>query len=151
MNQLQTVLDAMEIAEKHLAYVEITEAIEIVKGMMQAEPTTHQFYGSDFKWCNFDNDAHYQNTVEDGGWVIRDLYTHPAPQAAPAWLPIESAPTDGSWIVVTSTHNSYYRAAIQYLDGTWQDCCEESHDDLMRQAATHWMPLIAAPAVKETK
>jgi hypothetical protein len=38
VNQLQTVLDALEIAEKHLAYVEITEAIAIIHQMMQAEP-----------------------------------------------------------------------------------------------------------------
>jgi hypothetical protein len=78
MNQLQRVLDALEDAGYH------GSVITIVKQMMQAEPVAHQFYGSDFEWCNFDNDAHYQNTVEDRGWVVRALYTHPTPQAVPA-------------------------------------------------------------------
>jgi hypothetical protein len=91
MNQLQTVLEALEQRTDETPRCDlgaldakIHEAISIVKQMMQAEPVTHQFYGSDFEWCNFDNDVHYRNTVEDRGWVIRALYTHPTPQAAPA-------------------------------------------------------------------
>jgi hypothetical protein len=38
MTQLSIVLEALEIAEKHLAYVEINEAIANVKQMMRTEP-----------------------------------------------------------------------------------------------------------------
>jgi len=39
------------------------------------EPVAHQFYGSDFQWLSFSNERHYQNTLADGGWEIRGLYT----------------------------------------------------------------------------
>ena len=42
---------------------------------MNIEPEKHEFQGRDGKWCTFMNDAHYQNTVEDGSWPIRALYT----------------------------------------------------------------------------
>lgn len=62
-----------------------------------------------------------------------------------AWQPIETAPKDGTWIVVTSTHNKYYRACVQFYDGNWCDTREVTHDDLMENAATHWMPMPKAP------
>ena len=63
------------------------------------------------------------------------------------WKPIETAPKDGAWIVVTSTHNKYYRACVQFYDGHWYDTQEVTHDDLMENAATHWMPLPKPPAL----
>ena len=42
---------------------------------MKIEPEKHEFQGRDGKWCTFMDDAHYQNTVEDGSWPIRALYT----------------------------------------------------------------------------
>lgn len=60
------------------------------------------------------------------------------------WQPIETAPKDGSWIIVTSTHNQYYRAAIMW-DDYWQDCNEANHDSFMDKSATHWMPLPDPP------
>ena len=44
-------------------------------GSMNIEPEKHEFQGRDGKWCTFMDDAHYQNTVEDGSWPIRALYT----------------------------------------------------------------------------
>ena len=67
-------------------------------------------------------------------------------QLAGKWQPIETAPKDGAWIVVTSTHNKYYRACVQFCYGHWYDTQEVTHDDLMENAATHWMPLPKAPA-----
>ena len=42
---------------------------------MNIEPEKHEFQGRDGTWRTFINDAHYQNTVEDGSWPIRALYT----------------------------------------------------------------------------
>ena len=42
---------------------------------MKIEPAKHEFQGRDGKWYPFMDDAHYQNTVEDGSWPIRALYT----------------------------------------------------------------------------
>jgi hypothetical protein len=108
-HQLQTVLDALEIAEKHLAYVEITEAIAIVKQMMQAEPVLEVVRMPDH-W-----DGRYFR--DDGGSYISEsaisklpigtkLYTHPAPQAVPAWWPISSAPKDGTVILGYCVHTA---------------------------------------------
>ncbi|WP_158216138.1 Lar family restriction alleviation protein [Pseudomonas sp. DrBHI1] len=45
----------------------------------QGEPAAYQFQGRDGKWYGFTNERHYQNTLADGTWPIRPLYTHPAP------------------------------------------------------------------------
>jgi len=44
----------------------------------QGEPVAYQFQGRDGKWYGFTNERHYQNTLTDGTWPIRPLYTHPA-------------------------------------------------------------------------
>lgn len=62
------------------------------------------------------------------------------------WQPIETAPRDGSWIVVTSSHNKYFRAAVQFIYGAWFDTKENDNSELMRDAATHWMPILPLPA-----
>lgn len=46
-----------------------------------SEPVAWQFKDSETgNWCNFMNEEHRQNTIEDGRWEIRALYTHPTPQ-----------------------------------------------------------------------
>lgn len=48
----------------------------------QGEPVAYQFQDRDGKWCGFMNERHYQNTLSDGSWPIRALYTRPAEQPA---------------------------------------------------------------------
>ena len=48
----------------------------------QQEPVRYEFQVPDGTWHPFLNKAHYENTVEDGGWPIRALYTSP-PQRKP--------------------------------------------------------------------
>jgi len=44
-----------------------------------SEPVSHQFYSTcSEKWCDFQNEDHYQDTVADGGFKIRALYAAPA-------------------------------------------------------------------------
>ena len=108
----------------------------------------------------------YAEFAEDGGWLgdaseyaghleePHALFTSDqvaaailkAEQRVAEWQPISTAPKDGAWIVVTSTHNKYYRASVQFYDDHWYDTQEVIHDDLMENAATHWMPLPKAPA-----
>lgn len=61
------------------------------------------------------------------------------------WQPIETAPKDGSWIIVASTHNRYYLAAVQWNDDYWWDVNEANHNDPMDYAATHWQPFPDPP------
>ena len=79
--------------------------------------------------------------------VIAELRSRIAKlEAQTQWQPISTAPKDGTWIVVTSTHNKYYRACVQFCYGHWYDTQEVIHDDLMEDAATHWMPMLETPA-----
>ena len=56
-----------------------------------SEPVSHQFQTADGKWCDFLDDDHYQNTVKDGRWPIRALYTTPPAEAKrePATFPFK--------------------------------------------------------------
>ena len=41
----------------------------------EPEPAARQFQGRDGVWHNFIDERHFQNTVEDSSWPIRNLYT----------------------------------------------------------------------------
>ena len=170
MNQLQTVLDALETAFDTSWAQEIPlmeSAIAIVRQMMQAEPVAFlDKYGEIF------------NEVEK--LLPTDTPLYAAPQAVPAWLPIESAPKDGEVIIGYCVHTAdpYYAgerltdygARCEGLghveDGIhaimWESAREDSdgwesqsylipagwvHNADCEQMAnpTHWMPLPAAP------
>ena len=44
----------------------------------EPEPAARQFQGRDGVWHNFIDERHFQNTVEDGSWPIRNLYSQEA-------------------------------------------------------------------------
>jgi hypothetical protein len=143
MKDLQTVLDALEIAED-ITYVEITEAIAIVKQMMQAEPVGYVFsgHGLDYIGCVISG-------TPNNDYV--PVYASPvAPQAEPAWQPIESAPKDGTVIlllrgkeVIAGTFHAElgkfpWLILEEYGDGT-NGLQEGVH------GPTHWMALPSPP------
>jgi len=41
------------------------------------EPVSYEFQARDGKWCAFSDQRHYDNTIADGSWPIRSLYTAP--------------------------------------------------------------------------
>ena len=41
-------------------------------------PVVRQFQAKDGTWHGFIDERHFQNTVEDGGWPLRSLYTQEA-------------------------------------------------------------------------
>lgn len=51
------------------------------------EPVMHQYQGKDGAWHNFINQKHYEDTLADGRWPIRALYTRPQPQAEAVRVP----------------------------------------------------------------
>ena len=44
----------------------------------EPEPAARQFQGRDGVWHNFIDERHFQNTVANGSWPIRNLYTQEA-------------------------------------------------------------------------
>jgi hypothetical protein len=46
------------------------------------EPVARQYQGRDGVWRDFINEKHYKDTLEDGSWPIRNLYTTPPAQPA---------------------------------------------------------------------
>ncbi|MDF3019349.1 MAG: hypothetical protein K0Q92_652 [Steroidobacteraceae bacterium] len=48
----------------------------------QAEPVAYQYQDREGKWYPFMDERHYENTVAEGSWPIRALYTEPVASAA---------------------------------------------------------------------
>ena len=135
MNQLQTVLDALQ---EHARYAgpKTVEAIAIVKQMMQAEPVAWRKRRDDvLGWALLHQSVGWKDTTG-----IEPLYA--APQAVPAWLPIESAPKD-ELILVGPTKRMGICAAMNHSRDGWvtETCGEWS----IIYTPTHWMPLPSAP------
>jgi hypothetical protein len=49
------------------------------------EPVARQYQGRDGVWKDFISEKHYKDTLEDGSWPIRNLYTTP-PAAQRQWV-----------------------------------------------------------------
>jgi hypothetical protein len=105
MNQLQTVLDALEMNRvmatdsdgnytREITPKQITEAIAIVKQMLQAEPVEYQSrrkpdFGSDWTYWENCSEATFKDCLKfpklhDWTYEARALYARPAQQAVPA-------------------------------------------------------------------
>jgi hypothetical protein len=66
----------------------------------------------------------------------------------PGWLPIESAPKDGTEIIAAQ-HGTPERGVI-FWDEVMRNWCSPGEDwSPPNWKPTHWMPLPAAPANKE--
>jgi hypothetical protein len=49
----------------------------------QQEPVARQYQSRDGVWKDFISEKHYKDTLEDGSWSIRNLYTSPPAQRKP--------------------------------------------------------------------
>jgi hypothetical protein len=55
---------------------ELRRLAAIEQAIKDAQPECHQFQTrEDGKWHDFIDERHYENTVNDGRWPIRALYT----------------------------------------------------------------------------
>ena len=66
------------------AAAEITRLRARIEAMEQQEPVKHEFQGRDGVWYPFIDQRHHENTVADGSWPVRALYTLPGAQPAPS-------------------------------------------------------------------
>jgi hypothetical protein len=108
MKDLQTVLDVLERYQtKRQDFDTFTEAIAIVKQMMQAKPVA---WIVEFE--NREQELHFNNTKESLGESQRPLYTHPVPQAVPAsfvLVPVEPTPE----MVYAAEHGRFQGGSIE--------------------------------------
>jgi hypothetical protein len=67
----------------------------------------------------------------------------------PGWLPIESAPKDGSSYLVWAGGVGMAHYVANYASGYPHNAPFSENLSAWRAKATHWMPLPAAPSTKE--
>ena len=75
--------------------------------------------------------------IEAQGWMV-----------VQGWQPIESAPKDGTAIIVTrptifESEDGWH--VVRWDDGWWQVHCGKFDNPLRGDDPTHWMPLPASP------
>jgi len=76
-----------------------------------------------------------ENEME--GHTVVALYLHPGNESA--WQPIETAPKDGTLILLSRKHSM----VVGYWNDEWETW--KFHIDGLFNSATHWQPLPAAP------
>ncbi|CDY76128.1 hypothetical protein BGLT_05200 [Caballeronia glathei] len=101
--------------------------------------------------CLFGHFLDYQNWRELS-WATKQLlrvaYEHAARDATPKWRPIDSAPMDGTPLMLFARHvdaEAPIRVVGWYIDGEgWIDSAFRPNRP-QRLAPSHWMPLLEFP------
>ena len=98
------------------------------------------------KETDFDPDALVQNAV----YALCGPYGAAAPTppvSEDRWLPIETAPKDGTKFLAWRRHSTL--PLIVHYNDEYSQC--EDADGVLVYGLTHWMPLPKAPAMQEDK
>jgi hypothetical protein len=61
----------------------------------QQEPVARQYQNRDGVWKDFISEKHYKDTLEDGSWPIRNLYTSQPAQQEPEYIQLRHKEEDG--------------------------------------------------------
>lgn len=101
----------------------------------------HQYQDRDGKWCNFINEEHYRNTVADGSWPIREIYTA-APQ--PAQQAVVKPVRGWKLVPVEPTPEMLQAGRDAECTATAEDCAEDYR-------AVYGAMLAAAPQPAQQK
>lgn len=86
--------------------------------------------------------------------VLEEVWDEAQRQAAPTWQPIETAPEDGTWILLAAKDDREENLAVQsgfwsYTYDGWRDFRNDSCA-IGGFEPTHWMPLPSAPPAPKT-
>ena len=111
----------------------------------EPEPAARQFQGRDGVWHNFIDERHFQNTVEDSSWPIRNLYTQETIDNLRAQL--AEAQRDAErldWII---EHRAYVVSDPDCCDGYWLNYARPD-GTMWTQATEHETPRAAIDAEK---
>ena len=89
--------------------------------------------------------------------VLREIWDEAQRQAAPTWQPIDTAPKDGTWILLAGdsgyTTTPFRVSVCQYSFDTYYSWWRDHAGDNFRDDGdepTHWMPLPPAPPTPKT-
>jgi hypothetical protein len=75
--------DSIGVDSARICYKAMLSAAPSQQAPVQGEPAEHQYQGTDGRWYSFIDQRHYDNTVADGRWPIRALYTTPQQASEP--------------------------------------------------------------------
>jgi hypothetical protein len=70
----------------------------------QQEPVARQYQNRDGVWKDFISEKHYKDTLEDGSWPIRNLYTSPPAQRT--WVSLTDKEIGVLWFEANDQDNS---------------------------------------------
>ena len=111
----------------------------------EPEPAARQFQGRDGVWHNFVDERHLQNTVEDGSWPLRNLYTQEAIDTLRTQLAEAQRDTERlDWII---EHRAYVVSDPDCCDGYWLNYARPD-GTMWTQATEHETPRAAIDAAK---
>ena len=90
--EVQQVLSVLQ--EEADIYSEVPESFQEAISLLQSklekddgEPDVYQYQSRDGEWKDFINKKHFEDTLAEGSWPIRALFTHPAPKPMTGSLP----------------------------------------------------------------
>ena len=107
------------------------------------EPSARQFQDRDGGWHDFIDERHFRNTVKDGSWPIRNLYTQEVIDNLRAQL--AEAQRDAErldWII---EHRAYVVSDPDCCDGYWLNYARPD-GTMWTQATEHETPRAAIDA-----
>ena len=114
-----------ELYKLHAPMVDEIMALRVKLAPLEGQPPVEfQFQDTNGKWCHFMNQQHYDNTVADGRWPIRELYLAAGAREVP--IGYQLVPMALDFVAV-------YAAAgvqpVQQLEKTWTSlACDFSFD-----------------------
>ena len=117
-----------------------------------------------YDYRTYDDNENYraeweQRNPNHKGWV-EPLYAAPQPAVAAGWVPIETAPKDGSYLLLWEQYSE--APFVGYWSGGSWSVSHEHVDaeggwdganvvDALSMPITHWMPLPPAPSTEGEK
>lgn len=138
------------------------EVLAAVAGAAQAAEKADLMF-----WVRLLSDGGYEGPIHNdsiervrklsGVWHPLYLHTAPPAPARQEWQPIETAPRDGTLILVNDTTpgGTPWVAAVWLDAGEWRGWSYDSELDRdanpLGPRPTHWMPITAAPAEGEKR
>lgn len=87
--------------------------------------------------------------------VLREVWDEAQRQAAPTWQPIDTAPKDGTWILLAGdsgyTTTPSRVAVCRYMYSPYRSWRDHAGDDFLDGGSepTHWMPHTPVPLTQK--